>query len=94
MRTPNGVTAAKVRGKAENEMTSTKLSQLKAAWAAGDQVAALRMAAAFPRLGAEKRAIGQAWAAMQNPSFYRQLGKDPGELIEEGLAAVASKYAL
>ena len=72
----------------------TKLSKLKAAWVSGDHVGALRIAAAFPRLGAEKRAISQAWAALQNPSFYRQIGKDPDELISEGMQAMALKYEL
>lgn len=74
--------------------TETKLSKLKTAWAAGDHVGALRIAAAFPRLGAEKQAITQAWAAMQNPGFYRQIGKDPEELIGDGMQAMALKYGL
>jgi hypothetical protein len=72
----------------------TKLSKLKAAWACGDHVGALRIAAAFPRLGAEKRVITQAWAALQNPGFYRQIGKDPEELIDDGMQAMALKYEL
>jgi len=72
----------------------TKLSKLKTAWLSGDRVGALRIAAAFPRLGAEKRAITQAWAALQNPGFYRQIGKDPEELIDDGMQAMVLKYEL
>lgn len=72
----------------------TKLSKLKSAWSSGDRVEALRIAAAFPRLGAEKRAITQAWAALQNPGFYRQIGKDPEDLIGDGMEAIALKYEL
>jgi hypothetical protein len=72
----------------------TKLSRLKAAWSAGDKMGALRIAAAFPRLGDEKRAITQAWAALQNPGFYRQIGKDPEDLISDGMQAMALKYEL
>lgn len=73
---------------------TTKLSQLRSAWSAGDQLGALRIAARFPSLGAEKRAIGQAWAAAQNPAFYRQLGHDPATLIQEGLEAMRDRWAL
>jgi hypothetical protein len=72
----------------------TKLSQLKALWSAGDRVGALRIAAKFPSLGGEKTAITQAWAAASNPSFYRQIGRDPEQLVEDGLAAMVARYAL
>lgn len=72
----------------------TKLSKLKAAWHAGDQIGALRIAARFPVLGDAKKAITQAWAAVQNPAFYRQLGHDPEQLVSEGLEAMAARYEL
>ena len=72
----------------------TKLSKLKAAWHAGDQIGALRIAARFPALGDAKKAISQAWAAAQNPAFYRQLGHDPEQLVNDGLQALAARYEL
>lgn len=72
----------------------TKLSKLKAMWAAGDRIGALRMAARFPRLGEEKTVITQAWAAANNPAFYRQLGKSPEDLVEAGMAALVQRYRL
>jgi hypothetical protein len=72
----------------------TKLSKLKAAFAAGDFIGALRIAAKFPQLGAEKVAITTAWAAHQSPDFYREIGKDPTELIAAGIEALRARYDL
>lgn len=59
---------------------------------AGDWHGALRMAAGFGRLGEEKEPITRAWAAIQNPGFYRQIGKDPAALEAAGIAALKAKY--
>lgn len=72
----------------------TKLSKLREAWSAGDKYSALRIASKFPRLGEEKKAITQGYAAWNNASFYKQIGKDPGELIEEAFEAMATKWEL
>lgn len=72
----------------------TKLSKLKAAWDAGDRLEALRIAAKFPQLGPHKQAIHQAWNAHQNPSFYREIGRDPDALLEAGYTALAERYKL
>lgn len=75
-------------------MTTTKLSKLKACYAAGDLVGALRVAARFPQLGDEKEAITRAWAAVGNPAFYRELGQDPDALFRLGIDALRRRYAL
>ena len=85
---------SKVQGQTTGDLMKTKLSKLKALWAAGDRMAALRMAARFPRLGNQKTEITQAWAAANNPGFYRQLGKNPEELIETGITALMQRYEL
>lgn len=72
----------------------TKLAKLKAAYAAGDYPAALRIAARFGQLGREKETITRAWAAYQNPAFYRELGRNPDELFRLGIAAIARRYNL
>lgn len=72
----------------------TKLAKLTAAYAAGDYVGALRIAAKFPQLGAEKEPITRAWAAHQNPGFYREIGHDPDALFRAGVAAIARRYGL
>lgn len=72
----------------------TKLSKLKAAAAAGDWAGALRIAARFPQLGADKAAIVRAHECIVNPGFYRQLGRDPALAIEAGIAALKARYKL
>ena len=73
---------------------TSKLARLRAAFAAGDTVTALRIAAKFPRLGDHAGPITRAWAAHSNPDFYRQLGHDPAALILAGIDALRDKYAL
>jgi hypothetical protein len=72
----------------------TKLAKLRAAYAAGDHVGALRIAAKFPRLGGHREAITRGWAAHTNPAFYRELGHDPAALIAAGIAATVERYGL
>jgi hypothetical protein len=72
----------------------TKLEQVKELWLAGNKIEALRIVKSFPRLGDEKKAIEQAWASHQSPSFYIQIGKDPEALIGQGLQAIAHRYSL
>lgn len=71
----------------------TKLSQLLLMMDAGDWNAAIRFAAKFPRLGAEKDVIMRAKDALLNPDFYRQLKRDPDQLVEAGRLALAAKYS-
>ena len=72
----------------------TKISQLRAAAAREDWREALRLAAGFQRLGTEHGAILAAWEGMQRPSFQRQLGRDPDQLIAAGIAALKARYRL
>lgn len=75
-------------------MPQTKLSKLRGFYAVGDMHGALRIAAKFPDLGAERNAILTAWGAIQNPGMYRQLGKAPDALVEAGVAALRARYKL
>jgi hypothetical protein len=59
---------------------------------AGEMDAAVRFAAKFPRLDGEKEAITRAAAALNNPNFYEQIGKDPKALVAEGRAALLRRY--
>ena len=72
----------------------TKLSKLKAAAKSGDLPGALRIAARFPQLGAEKGVITRAWNAHQSPGFYRQIGQDPDALFQAGITAMKAKYQI
>ena len=72
----------------------TKLAKLKAAFAAGDHIGALQIAARFPQLGEQKEHVTRAWAAVQNPQFYREIDRDPDQLIAAGIAALRERYNL
>lgn len=72
----------------------TKLSKVQDAMRAGNWAKALSIAAKFPRLGAEKKAIEGAHDALRSPAFYRQIGKDPDTMVAEGIAALKTKYAI
>lgn len=72
----------------------TKLSQLKAAAAAGDWERAIAIAAKFPDLGEQRAAILDARSAYTNPRFVEQIGKKPEALIAAGRAALVARYGL
>ncbi len=67
---------------------------LKKAWASGDRVGALKIAAKFKTLGPDHDAITMAWQAHRTPDFYRSVGKDPDVIIAAGLAALDKRYDL
>jgi hypothetical protein len=69
-----------------------KLDAVLAAMGAGDWPLAIRLAAKFPRLGPQAKAIMQAHEAMQRPAFQKQLGRDPAKLIDAGKAALLERY--
>ena len=70
----------------------TKLSAVQAAMRANNWPEALRLAAKFQRLGAERDAILEAHTAAANPQWTRQLRKNPDALIEAGRLALIAKY--
>ena len=70
----------------------TKLSQVQAAMHAGDWPRAFSIASKFARLGPQKAAIMRAQAARLSPSLYRQLGRDPAAVVEEGNAALRARF--
>jgi hypothetical protein len=66
-----------------------QISEVREAVARGDLSSALRIAA---KLKGHRPEIGTAWQASQTPDFYRQIGKDPAELIAKGHAAIVAQY--
>ena len=72
----------------------TQLSKLKVFMAEGDHKAALRLASKWSRLGDHKERITQGWAALSNPDFYRQIGKDPEALVASGISAIRERYEI
>ena len=71
-----------------------KIDLLKDLAARGEWLKALSLAAAFPRLGAERDAIKAADMAAKHRGFCLQIHKDPDALIAAGISALRAKYAL
>src|SRR5271165_6894212 len=69
-----------------------KLDQLKKLMAEERWPAALALAAKFPQLGDERAAITRGHEAGTRANFYRQIGKDPDELIRLGIEALKRRY--
>ena len=71
-----------------------KTDQLRTAWAAGDRIDALRIAARFFDRSADTVVFKRGMAAYNNPQFYRQLGKDPEQIVGDALAVLAARFKL
>jgi len=71
-----------------------KTDRIRAAWAAGDRIAALRIAARFFDRSLETRTFKRGMAAHNNPRFYQQLGKDPWQIVTDALDVMAKRFGL
>jgi hypothetical protein len=71
-----------------------KTDQVRAAWANGDQIGALRIAARFFDRSADTRTFKRGMDAYNNPGFYSQLGKEPDRLTAAALELLAKKFRL
>lgn len=68
--------------------SKSKTAQIREAWAAGDKLAALRIASRFSDRSDDTKAIKRGWDAYSNPCFYQQIGKDPAKLTGEAFAII------
>jgi hypothetical protein len=71
-----------------------KTDQIRAAWAAGDRVGALRVAARFFDRSADTKTFKRGMDAYNNPGFYCKIGKDPAQLTAAALELLAMKFSL
>ena len=71
-----------------------KSDQIRTAWMASDQVGALRIAARFFDRSIDTKIFKRAWDAYNNPDFYRQLGKNPEQIVREALDVLAKRFNL
>src|SRR5262245_845748 len=71
-----------------------KIDQIRAAWAAGDRIRALRIAARLFDRSADTKTFKRGMDAYNNPGFYQQLGKNPGQLTAVALQLLAKKFGL
>lgn len=72
----------------------TKLSQLLAMMADENWIDAIKFAAKFPTLGKDASDIVRAKEAINNPDLYRQMKKDPDELIAAGASALHRRFII
>jgi hypothetical protein len=73
---------------------NSKTDQIRAAWAAGDQIRALRIAARFFDWSTDTKTFKRGMDAYNNPNFYQQLGKNPEQLTGTALDLLAKKFRL
>jgi len=71
-----------------------KTDQIRAAWAAGNRIAALRIAARFFDRSTDTKTFKRGIDAYNNPDFYRQLGKDPEQIMAAALEVLAKRFGL
>lgn len=72
----------------------TKIAAIRDMAEQGDWHEAIRLAGTFPRLGEHRVSICRAKEAVCRPDFQRQLGRDPDQLIVDGIAAMRDKWDL
>jgi hypothetical protein len=72
----------------------SKTDQIRSAWDAGNRIAALRIAARFFDRSNETMIFKRGMDANNHPGFYRQLGKEPQELITAALDLLAKRFDL
>jgi hypothetical protein len=71
----------------------TKLSQVKAAFDAGNFAKAIRIASKFQDLGTQRNAILDAHLAITNPRWMIGLGKNIEQAIAAGVEALRIRYS-
>ena len=68
-----------------------KTGQIRDAWHASDRIGALRIAARFFDQSADTKTFKRGMDAYNNPDFYRQLGKDPEQLMAAAFELLTKK---
>ena len=71
-----------------------KTNQIRAAWHAGDRIGALRIAARFFDRSIDTVTFKRGMSAHNHPGFYRQLGKDPEQIVRDALDVLAKRFNL
>ena len=72
----------------------SECSRIRGAWASGDRIAALRIAARFFDRSEDTQIFKRGMYAFNNPKFYRQLRQDPDQMMADALQLLAEKFNL
>ncbi len=70
----------------------SKSQEILDALAAGDVVSALRIAAHFHDRSADTLTYKRGLDAQNHPDFYRQLGRNPGEIADKAIALLRKNF--
>jgi hypothetical protein len=73
-------------------MELSKSERIKSALAGGDWVAALRLASRFHDRSSDTAMFKRGFDAYRHPGFYRQLGKDPDQLVTAAVALLWRRF--
>jgi hypothetical protein len=79
---------------AQADHMKCKTDKIRAAWAGGDRIGALRLAARFFDRSADTLTFKRGIDAHNNPGFYWQLGKDPAQLVRIAFEVLAGRSSL
>ncbi len=71
-----------------------KVDKIRSAWAAGDQIGALRIAARFFDRSTATKTFRRSMTAHNHPAFYRQLGLVLEQILADALAVLRSRFNL
>jgi hypothetical protein len=72
----------------------SRCSKIREAWASGDQIGALRIAARFFDRSVDTQIFKRGMDAHNHPDFYGQLRQDPNQLTTMALQLLATKFKL
>jgi hypothetical protein len=72
----------------------SKCSKIREAWAGGDRIGALRIAARFFDRSVDTQIFKRGMDAHNHAGFYRQLRQDPDQITAEALRLLAVKFGL
>ena len=70
----------------------SKTEIIRSALSRGDRLSALRVAARFHDRSEDTRLFKRAFDAYRNPDFYRQVGKDPDQLIRAAMKRLEDRF--
>jgi hypothetical protein len=73
---------------------NSKAGKIRSAWASGDKVAALRIAARFFDRSPDTKSFKRGMDAHNHPDFYRQIGKDPEQILAQALENLTKRFKL
>jgi hypothetical protein len=72
----------------------SKTDKIRTAWAAGDRIGALRIAAQFFDRSDKTKIFRRGMDAHNHSEFYRQLGREPRQIVANALEALARRFSL